>query len=767
MASGARSGALLAAIRSAPGVDRCRARAARHEHRDAPAGRRGGADGRRVAGDRAAGARQAAVERRSELERRLRGRSEVEAVAAARAPLETDESRARQSGPSAFDLRRSARARPTEAPGGGAPAPRARCGGRAGSSASVEAAKDALVEALGDEARLRNLGEALERRRARAARAAPAARRGAARARRAARRERARARARAGGAPASARDERDARERRSATASCGARVRSGRRGAQASSGVERRARRCHAAASRAGLAARAAGALRGVHARDGQPARRAPTGGQLLADVLRVPAELERAVAAALGAAAAAGRRADDTTDAVDAIRWLVADEARHGDGAPERPGAARAGDRAGRPPARRRARGRSAALGARRGRCSATCSWRTTSTPRSRSGARRAHPVTVVTLAGEAIDPLGAVTGGSEAPLEETLLARGARAARASRSARRASARARARGDGARLEAVRAARARRRRARSRRSTSGCRRCASPRWPPSKDRERLEDERTRIAAELEVGALEASGLAGADGEVSGELRRDGSARARTRRVGVERRARAARRRASVRSAAGASEIAQRGARTTRSVAVRRDAGRGTPARGRGGAEAITSARRADLSERLAETEALAVEGGEAIATGDAAITVGAECARARRRRRAPGRSARNAAPGRRRSAEADAALSAEDREERAARERRSRRCATRRVDVERVADRAAVRDRRASASACSSATASALEALRRPWRRTRGLVEDERGAPCRGDPCAHRAPGRRQPGRDGRATTRSGSATSS
>src|SRR5204863_5177931 len=39
----------------------------------------------------------------------------------------------------------------------------------------------------------------------------------------------------------------------------------------------------------------------------------------------------------------------------------------------------------------------------------------------------------------------------------------------------------------------------------------------------SKDRERLEDERTRIAAELEVGALEASGLAGADGEVSGEL----------------------------------------------------------------------------------------------------------------------------------------------------------------------------------------------------------------------------------------------------
>src|SRR4029453_12895122 len=34
-------------------------------------------------------------------------------------------------------------------------------------------------------------------------------------------------------------------------------------------------------------------------------------------------------------------------------------------------------------------------------------------------------HPVTVVTLAGEAIDPMGAVTGGSEALLEEALLAR------------------------------------------------------------------------------------------------------------------------------------------------------------------------------------------------------------------------------------------------------------------------------------------------------------------------------------------------------
>src|SRR5581483_460360 len=34
-------------------------------------------------------------------------------------------------------------------------------------------------------------------------------------------------------------------------------------------------------------------------------------------------------------------------------------------------------------------------------------------------------HPVTIVTPSGEAIDALGSVTGGSEPPLEETLLAR------------------------------------------------------------------------------------------------------------------------------------------------------------------------------------------------------------------------------------------------------------------------------------------------------------------------------------------------------
>ena len=38
-----------------------------------------------------------------------------------------------------------------------------------------------------------------------------------------------------------------------------------------------------------------------------------------------------------------------------------------------------------------------------------------------------------------------------------------------------------------------------------------------------KDRDRLDEERARLAAELEVGALQASGLAGADGALTGEI----------------------------------------------------------------------------------------------------------------------------------------------------------------------------------------------------------------------------------------------------
>jgi chromosome segregation protein len=129
-------------------------------------------------------------------------------------------------------------------------------------------------------------------------------------------------------------------------------------------------------------------------------------------------------------------------------------------------------------------------------------------------------HPVTVVTLAGEAIDPMGAVTGGSEAPMEEALLAR----ARELREIEGDLAAARARSQEATegLELVRAEVGRVTQTVSA-ADDALQALRVAEVAASKDRERLEEERTRIAAELEVGALEASGLAGADGEVSGEL----------------------------------------------------------------------------------------------------------------------------------------------------------------------------------------------------------------------------------------------------
>ena len=129
-------------------------------------------------------------------------------------------------------------------------------------------------------------------------------------------------------------------------------------------------------------------------------------------------------------------------------------------------------------------------------------------------------HPVTVVTRAGEAIDTLGAVTGGSEPPLEETLLARErelreldvAHAAATDRVRReeRALAALRERVE----EAGRAMAAADERVHS---------LQVELVAAAKDRERLEAERVVIAAELEAAALEAGGLAGEDGEVAGEL----------------------------------------------------------------------------------------------------------------------------------------------------------------------------------------------------------------------------------------------------
>src|SRR5579862_732469 len=130
------------------------------------------------------------------------------------------------------------------------------------------------------------------------------------------------------------------------------------------------------------------------------------------------------------------------------------------------------------------------------------------------------AHPVTVVTRGGEAVDPLGAVTGGSEPPLEETLLARErelreldvAHAERAAAVERAEVALATTR---ARIADVTAA-----------TASIDERLQALRLDAvatEKDRERLEAERDRIAAELEAAALEAGGLAGEDGAVRDEI----------------------------------------------------------------------------------------------------------------------------------------------------------------------------------------------------------------------------------------------------
>ena len=185
---------------------------------------------------------------------------------------------------------------------------------------------------------------------------------------------------------------------------------------------------------------------------------------------------------------------------------------------------------------------------------------------------------------AGEAIDPFGAVTGGSEPPLEETLLAR-------ARELRELEHDARERGSGARgcaggARAVRAAEVAPERE-VEQADERLQRCGSIVLAADKDRERLEEERARVAADLEVGALEASGLAGADGAGG---RRAGGAR-RARRGGcrdVVERARDAWRAARRRSRPGASMRAAERARTAAAVHASAVAERGArPRRERG------------------------------------------------------------------------------------------------------------------------------------------------------------------------------------
>jgi chromosome segregation protein len=524
----------------------------------------------------------------------------------------------------------------------------------------VERAKDALVDALGEEARLRNLAEVLERRRAELT----------------GQRARLEEEQRALGArlDANARDREAARLEAQRVTDEHARLAAERdalvRRRAEEVAAERRADELVDAAREAvtQLASRA-DSLRELQARFEGCTRGTASllsraeGGRLLADLLHVPAELERAVAAALGVRLQ-HIVVPTTAGAVEAIEWLRSAEAGTATAVPRDPERRAAVI----VPAGRRlvdalqvdaqhwslaetllgnvllADDLEAALAL----------WR-----------EAVHPVTVVTLTGEAIDAMGAVTGGSEPPLEETLLAR-ARELREIEGAI-ATARERLREETERLELGRAQVERTSVAIGDIETR-LQALRVSEVAASKDRERLEDERTRIAAELEVGALEASGLAGADGEVSGEL---AAMAARTteasQRVGEARATLALRQQA----LAGWREEVASAERTHTEVAVRATQA-AERCRAADAARTVAARTLAELGERLAEAERLREAGGEAI--------VGAE------REHGDAEAARVAASGRAEVlsaerlrlaealTEADVLLSAEDREDRAARQ---------------------------------------------------------------------------------------------
>src|SRR5439155_406181 len=167
------------------------------------------------------------------------------------------------------------------------------------------------------------------------------------------------------------------------------------------------------------LQARYEGCTRGVASLVG----RAPGAAALLASVLRVPKDLERAVAAALGTRLAQVV-VPDTAAAIDAVDWLTRSSGGSATVLPREaerraavivPPGPRLVDRIEVEPQHWALM--EALLG---------CVLLATDLDEALKLWRGAdHAVTVVTPRGEAIDPLGAVTGGSEPPLEETLLAR------------------------------------------------------------------------------------------------------------------------------------------------------------------------------------------------------------------------------------------------------------------------------------------------------------------------------------------------------
>ena len=453
------------------------------------------------------------VGRAAELERRAteaaheggRLRARLGTLAAELAGLGAAVDRLGEEHAGAEAARNAAEARLAELAAAGAPLERA-----------VEESKDAVVAAVGDEARLRNLGEALRRRRDEI--------------------EGQRQQLAEEQQALGARLETNGRERelvRERTAALEGERRAldeergqlGERGRALAADEGEAARVWEATRGELTQLASRAESLRQLQARYEGCTRgtatlleRGTEGAALLASVLRVPAALERAVAAALGVRLGYVLL-PDTAAGIEAVRWL-----RDGGGGsatvvPRVPG--REIPRGA--PAERRLLDAIEVDPEHRALAEALMgSVRLADDLDDAVRAWREAPValTVVTPAGEAIDPLGAVSGGSEPPLEETLLAR----ARELRELDEAAAETAARAEAQQLAV---ATLRERIA----EVAALARAADERLQAlrldlvaaQKDRERLEEERARISAELEVGALEASGLAGADGQVAGEL----------------------------------------------------------------------------------------------------------------------------------------------------------------------------------------------------------------------------------------------------
>ena len=391
---------------------------------------------------------------------------------------------------------------------------------------------------------------------------------------------------------------------------------------------------------------------------------RQPGTAALLASVLRVPAALERAVAAALGTRLAQ-IVVPDTASAVAAVGWLRESNAGSATVLPrdaERRAAVIV-------PAGRRLLDQIdvdpqhwALAEALLGQVlladdlgHALALWRAAS-----------HPVTVVTPAGEAIDTVGAVTGGSEPPLEETLLARarelreleGTLAAARADLAREERALAEVQGrDAVLAEAARAADERLQALRLELLAA------------EKDRERLEEERRRITAELEVEALEATGVAGEGGQVADEIAALGARRERATHAVADRRVELANRQ----QAAAAWRERHGAAERERTDAAVRAAGAGERRRHLEAAVVRARAMLAEVQERLA---AVARRAAEAASGAD---TAAVEAAAAEAEREAAERQAaaltleRDGLRGA--LAEADRGLSADDAAEASARER--------------------------------------------------------------------------------------------